>query len=209
MQVHLDPARGGEDVLPSVLHPPALDEGHADGAHPGEGVHRLEALVDPLSEQGGKLLVVEDLEVAARGDLADGGRVPPILLVAVRRLDEDCRVGEAFGEHLPPDVVQSHTLADVLPRLLDNIVPVDVGEDAEAEPFATARIGEAVDSDVVLRRVEVLTDARVHLVVGDAAPVGRLGVGDGLHINIVWELGVWGGRGEVCHRLASRRNVPV
>ena len=89
MQVHLDPARGGEDVLPPVLHPPALDEGHADGAHPGEGVHRLEALVDPLSKQGGKLLVVEDLEVAARGDLADGGRVPPILLVAVRRLHEN------------------------------------------------------------------------------------------------------------------------
>ena len=209
MQMHLDPARGGEHVLPPVLHAPALHEGHPDGAHAGEGVHRLEALVDALSKQGGELLVVEDLEVAAGGDLANGGRVPAVLLIAVRRLDEDCRVGEAFGEHLAPDVVESHTLADVLPRLLHNVVPVDVGEDAEAEPFATARIGEPVDGDVVLRGVEVLPDASVHLVVGDAAPVGRLGVGDGLHINIVWELGVWGGRGEVCHRLASRRNVPV
>ena len=209
MQMHLDPARSREHILPSVLHPPALDEGHADGAHSSEGVHRLEALVDALSKQSGKLLVVEDLEVAAGGDLADGGRVPAVLLIAIGRLDEDGRVREAFGEHLPADVVQPDALPDVLPRLLNDIVPVDVGEDAEAEPFAAAGVGEPVDSDVVLGGVEVLPDARVHLVVGDAAPVGRLGVGDGLHINIVWELGGWGGRGEVCHRLASRRNVPV
>ena len=209
MQVHLDPARRRENVLPPVLHAPALHEGHADGAHSSQGVHRLEALVDALSKQGGKLLVVEDLEVAAGRDLADGGRVPAVLLVAVGRLDKDGRVREAFREHLPADVVQSHALPYVLPRLLHHIVSVDVGEDAEAEPFAAAGIGEAVDGDVVLGGVEVLADARVHLVVGDAAPVGGLGVGDGLHINIVWELGVGGGRREVGHRLASRRNVPV
>ena len=70
MQVHLDPAGGGEHVLPPVLHAPALDEGHADGAHAGQGVHRLEALVDPLGEEGGELLVVENLETATRRDLA-------------------------------------------------------------------------------------------------------------------------------------------
>jgi len=209
VQVHLDPAGGRENVLPSVLHAPALDEGHSNCAHSSEGIHCLEALVDALSKQGGKFLVVEDLEVAAWGDLADGGRVPAVLLVAVGRLDKDGRVREAFREHLTADVVQPHTLPDVLPRLLHNIVSVDVGEDAKAESFAAAGVGETVDSDIVLGGVEVLADARVHLVVGDAAPVGWLGVGDGLHINIVWELGVWGGRGEVGHRLASRRNVPV
>jgi len=209
VQVHLDPAGGGEHVLPPVLHAPALDEGHADGAHAGQGVHCLEALVDPLGEEGGELLVVEDLQVAAGGDLANCGRVPAVLLVAVRRLHEDGGVREALGEHLAPDVVEAHPLADVLPGLLHHVVPVDVGEDAEAEPFATARVGEAVDGDVVLGGVEVLADPRVHLVVGDAAPVRRLCVGDGLHINIVGELGGRGGRGEVCHRLRSRRNVTV
>ena len=75
MQVHLDPAGGGEHVLPPVLHAPALDEGHADGAHAGQGVHRLKALVDPLGEEGGELLVVEDLQAAARRDLAHCGWV--------------------------------------------------------------------------------------------------------------------------------------
>ena len=209
MKMHFDPAWGRQDIFPPVLHAPALDERHADGAHSSQGIHRLKALVHSLSKQRCKLLVVEDLEVAAGRDLADGGRVPAVLLIAVGRLDKDGRVREAFREHFSTDVVQPHTLADVLPRLLHNSVPVDVGEDAKAEPFATAGVGETVDSDVVLGRVEVLTDASIHLVIGDAAPVWWLGVGDGLHVNIVWELGVGGGRGEVCHRLASRRNVPV
>lgn len=42
-----------------------LDEAHADGAHPGELVDSLEALVHRLGQQGSKLLVVEDLQVAA------------------------------------------------------------------------------------------------------------------------------------------------
>ena len=35
-----------------------------DGTHSGERVNSLEALVDALGEQGRKLLVVEDLQVA-------------------------------------------------------------------------------------------------------------------------------------------------
>lgn len=42
------------------------------------------------------------------GDLADGGRVPAVPLVAVGTLDEDGAVAEALGEHLAPDVVQPH-----------------------------------------------------------------------------------------------------
>lgn len=44
-----------------VLGSPALHKAHADGAHPGELVHSLEALVYWLCEQRSKLLVVEDL----------------------------------------------------------------------------------------------------------------------------------------------------
>ena len=46
-----------------VLGSPALDEAHADGAHPSELVDGLEALVHRLGEQRCKLLVVEDLQV--------------------------------------------------------------------------------------------------------------------------------------------------
>lgn len=43
-----------------VLSSPAFDKAHADGAHPGELVDSLEALINRLSQQGCKLLVVED-----------------------------------------------------------------------------------------------------------------------------------------------------
>lgn len=48
-----------------VFGAPTLDEAHADGAHPGELVHSLKALVDRLGQQGSKLLVVEDLQVTS------------------------------------------------------------------------------------------------------------------------------------------------
>ena len=50
---------------PPVLGSPAFDKAHANGAHAGQLVHGLEALVDRLSQEGGKLLVVEDLQVAS------------------------------------------------------------------------------------------------------------------------------------------------
>ena len=65
------------------------------------------------------------------------------------------------------------------------MVPVDVREDSEAEALAAAGVGEAVHGDVVLASVEVLPDPGVGLVVGDGAPVGRLAVHDGLHVNVV------------------------
>ena len=72
-----------------VLRAPSLDKRHPDGAHLGQLVHGLEPVVDGLGEQGGKLLVVEDLEAAARGDLADRGWVKAVVVVAVPGLDED------------------------------------------------------------------------------------------------------------------------
>jgi len=67
VEVELDPAGRGGDDLPPVLGAPALDEADPDGAHAGEAVDRLEALVDGLSQHGGELEVVEDLEVALCG----------------------------------------------------------------------------------------------------------------------------------------------
>lgn len=45
VQVQLDPAGGAGHCLSPVLCSPALHKAHADGAHPGELVHSLEALV--------------------------------------------------------------------------------------------------------------------------------------------------------------------
>lgn len=53
-----------EFTLP-VLGPPAFNKAHADGAHSGELIDGLEALIDRLSQERSKLLVVEDLQVTA------------------------------------------------------------------------------------------------------------------------------------------------
>lgn len=85
-----------------------LDETHADGAHLGELVHGLEAVVDRLGEQLGELLVVEDLEAAAARDLAHGGGMEAVVVVAVAALHEDAAVAQALGVHLASYVIQVH-----------------------------------------------------------------------------------------------------
>ncbi len=60
-------------------------------------------------------------------------RMPSKSLVAIRRLNEDGRLGQALGEHLAADVVEPDALADVLPGLLDDGVPVHVGQQAETK----------------------------------------------------------------------------
>mgnify|MGYP006975903191 FL=1 len=82
----------GRAHLSVVLSTPALDEGHPDGAHLGQLVHCLEPVGDGLGEQGGELLVVEDLQAAAGRDLADCGWVKAVMVITVPRLDEDGRV---------------------------------------------------------------------------------------------------------------------
>ena len=58
-----------------VLSTPTLHERHPDGAHLGQLVDSLEAVVDRLGEESGELLVIENFQTAAWRDLADGGRV--------------------------------------------------------------------------------------------------------------------------------------
>ena len=106
MQVHLDPARGGGDVLPVILGSPAFHKAHPDSAHLSQLVDRLKSMVNRLSEKGGELLVVEDLEAAAGGDLADSGRVEPEMgkVSKVDLLQESTRGGSCsslIAQRLP------------------------------------------------------------------------------------------------------------
>lgn len=64
--------------------------------------------MDRLGKQLSEQLVVEDLEAAAAGDLADGGRVKAVLIVAVPALHKDAAVTHALGVNLSPNVVQMH-----------------------------------------------------------------------------------------------------
>ena len=107
----LNPARSACHRLPAILRPPALkrnvcvtvfrqpllyirlstdvpdlDEWHADGAHPGERVDRLEPVIDWLRQLRGELLIVENFQIAPGGNFAHCGRVPPVALVTIRRL---------------------------------------------------------------------------------------------------------------------------
>ena len=89
-----------------IFRAPTLDKGHPDGAHLGQLVDCLEAMVDRLREKSGKLLVVEDLEAAAGGDLADSGRVEPEMgkVSKVDLLQESTRGGSCsslIAQRLP------------------------------------------------------------------------------------------------------------
>ena len=90
----------GKAHLSVVLSTPALDEGHPDGAHLCQLVNCLEPMGDGLGEEGGELLVVEDLQAAAGRDLADCGGVEAVVVVTVPRLHKYRGVGEALGVHL-------------------------------------------------------------------------------------------------------------
>lgn len=52
-------------VIVPVLGSPALHEAHANGAHAGELVHGLKALIHRLGQQSCKLLVIKDLQITA------------------------------------------------------------------------------------------------------------------------------------------------
>lgn len=74
-------------------------------------------MVNRLGKQLSKELVVEDLEAASTGDLADGGWVEAMLIVAVPALYKDAAVAHTLGIHLSPDVVQVHALSYVSPGI--------------------------------------------------------------------------------------------
>lgn len=83
-----------------------LHEAHSNSAHFGEFIHCLETMVHRLCQQLSKLLVVENLQAAPTGDLADSGGMEAMVVVAVPTLHEDAAVAEAFGIHFSANVVQ-------------------------------------------------------------------------------------------------------
>ena len=68
------------------------------------------------------------------------------------------------------------------PCQLHSRVPVDVGEQPQAEALRVGGVGEAIHRHGRLGGMECLPNALVELVVGDGAPEGRLAVGDGLQV---------------------------
>ena len=133
VQVNLNPAWSGGHVLSVVLRPPTLHKGHSDGAHLGQFVDGLKAMVNRLSEKGGELLIVENFQAAARGNLADSSGVEAVVIVAVPGLDEYGGVTETLSVHLSPHVVQVDPLAYMSPGVLDGGVSVYVGQLTQTE----------------------------------------------------------------------------
>ena len=128
MQVNLDPARGTCDILSMVLCSPSLHKAESNRAHLGEFVHGLESLVHRVCQQVGKLLVVEYLQAALGRDLADGGRMERVRVVALSTLNKDGVVAETLGKDLSAHVEDVDTLSDVAADVLDGRVAIHVGE---------------------------------------------------------------------------------
>lgn len=133
VELQLDPARGGCDILSVVVCPPSLDETDADDTHLAEFIDRLKSVVDRLSQERGKLLVVEDLQAVVRQDLADSGRVEVVAVVEVSTLDEDAAATHALSKDFTSEVTQVHSLPNVTPSVFYSGVSVDVGQCTQAE----------------------------------------------------------------------------
>lgn len=173
----LNPARSTSDCLPSVVHPPALDEAHADCTDVGQLVDGLKALADGLGQLGGKFSVVEDLQVATRRNFADGGRMPTIADIADWTLHKDTAITKAFSKHLASYVVQPYSFAYVPPGHLDGMVPLDVRQKTQTESLRARGIRESIDGQRRLGGVEHLAHTEVFLIVGYGTPEWGLCVG--------------------------------
>lgn len=89
---------------------PYFNKAHSNSTHLGQLIHHFETMIDWLGKQLGKELVVEDLEAAATGDLADCGWMETVLVVTVAALHKNTAVTDAFGINLPTNVVKMNTL---------------------------------------------------------------------------------------------------
>lgn len=103
--MHLDPAGCTCHVLSMILSAPAFDETQPNHAHLGELKNGLVAVRQRLVEQLRKLLIVEDLQAAARWNLADGSRMEVMVVVTGTTLHEDAAVTETLHVHLASHIV--------------------------------------------------------------------------------------------------------
>ena len=168
MEVNFYPARSTGDILTVILSPPPLHKAHPDRAHLCEFVHGLEAVVDRLSQELGKLLVVEDLETAAGRDLAHRGRMEGVRVVALPTVHKDSTFAQTLRKHLSPDVKQVDPFPNVVTDVLNGRVSVHVREKPETEPVCGGGgVHEPVNNNVGAGGVEGLTDSLVELIVGN------------------------------------------
>lgn len=66
-------------------------------------------MVDGLRQQLSKLLVVENLQAAAAGDLTHSRGMEAMVVVTVTTLDEDTAITQTFCIHFPANIVQMDT----------------------------------------------------------------------------------------------------
>lgn len=92
-----------------TMLPAYLNKAHANGTHLGKLIDSLKPVVDRLSKQLCKFLVVEDLKAASAGDFADSCGMETMVIVAVSALDEDAGVTETLGIHFTPNIIQMDT----------------------------------------------------------------------------------------------------
>lgn len=126
MQMDFDPTGGAGDILPVILCSPAFDKAHSNGAHFSQLIDNFESLVHRLSEQLSKELVVENLQAAASGYLANGGWVKTMLIVAVAALNKNTAVTHTLRINLPSNIIQMNAFSNVPPGILYRRVSVYV-----------------------------------------------------------------------------------
>lgn len=97
---------------------PYFNKAHSNSAHLGQLIHHFETMIDWLGKQLGEELVVEDLEAAAAGDLADGGWVETVLIVTVAALHKNTAVADTFSVNFPTDIVKMNTFKEKKQRVL-------------------------------------------------------------------------------------------
>lgn len=162
-----------------------LNERHSDGAHLDQLVHSLVSMIYRLGQKLCEVTIVEYPQGAIRRNLAHCGGMEIVGVIASPRLNENGGVGETLGVDFAIDIAENDSLADVPSSVLDGGVPIDIREQAQAEPWGIfRRIREAVYSDrIVLSRCsEHFANTRVQLVVSNLAPVLRFLVIDRMHL---------------------------
>lgn len=182
--MHFYPAGGAGHILSVIFGSPTLYKTHANSAHLCELIDSLKAVVDRLSEQLSKLLIVEDLEAAAAGDLADGSGMEAMVVVAIPALHENAGVTQTLGVHLSSNIIQVNTFANMAAGILDCGVAVDIGQKAQAKAiFVVGRISEAVHQHASRGGMVSLTNTVIQLIVHNRAPVAWFLILYRLHIS--------------------------